>query len=140
MSKPNIPSLFVVVPVDKDTLAHPKAYLGRPILVKCYLYFCCAHTRRRVDAPIKLNVTKEWINKFVPGLAGDDNLNQANELATLPAQDIGSALYDYLCDVAADQDSWRGQMEPVHTATDPTIVWVSKEVANHTSLGYIRQS
>jgi serine/threonine protein kinase len=65
-----IPRLFFVVPAErKNALLHPKEYLHRSIATKYYLYFVCAHTKRPVDAPIKIHMTKGWVQKVAPVLA-----------------------------------------------------------------------
>lgn len=64
-----IPRLFVIVPVDlKHGWKHPKAWLRRHVATRYHLYFICGQTYQMARPPIKLIVSKTWVDKIAPVL------------------------------------------------------------------------
>jgi hypothetical protein len=64
-----IPRLFVIVPADlKNGWKHPKVWLRRHVVTKYNLYFICAQTYQIARPPIKLVVSKTWVDKIAPAL------------------------------------------------------------------------
>jgi serine/threonine protein kinase len=64
-----IPRLFVIVPADlKNGWKHPKVWLRRRVATKYNLYFICAQTYKMARPPIKLVVSKTWVDKIAPVL------------------------------------------------------------------------
>jgi serine/threonine protein kinase len=66
----SVPRLFVLVPAElKNGWVHPRAWLHSKIQNKFCLYFVCSHSFRAVMPPIKLHVSKVWVEKIAPTLA-----------------------------------------------------------------------
>jgi len=64
-----IPRLFVLLPAErKNEWEHPRSWLRSKLVTKYHLYFICGHSYKAVSPPIKLGVSKVWINRIAPVL------------------------------------------------------------------------
>lgn len=111
-----IPRLFFMVPATrKMALRHPREYLHSRIATKYYLYFVCEHTKSPVvaAAPIKIHMTKRWVEKVAPALVVSLHLLQCGLSAVgVPLNLDGSAFQlttaavdDMLTEVASIVDT-----------------------------------
>lgn len=182
-----IPRLFFVVPTEKnDPALRPRKYLDGTTATKFHLYFVCAHTKRPIDAPIRIHMTQQWLQNAAPVLAvtlhllryglsvlgpqeglflqvseelvGDllaevrtmkktssgehsgllNRLDSTQPLDSTDVPELSADLYDHLLEVATEQRQWMQHMEPVRTGSNPATQWVSKDVADNESHGYIK--
>jgi hypothetical protein len=72
-----IPRLFFIIPAQKaNAWKNPQEYLHGLISTKYYLYFICEHSKSPVQVPIKVKVSKQWVEKVAPVLAASLHILQ----------------------------------------------------------------
>lgn len=68
-------------------------------------------------------------------------LHDQRPLNDLDVPDLEGEAYKLVVEKAMEHNAWRQYMEPVRkSSTDPTTAWVTKDVANNPTLGYVKAS
>ena len=114
-----IPRLFILVPAEpKKGRRHARSWLRSKFVNKYHLYFICAHSHRAVLSPVKVSISRPWVEKIAPVLGASLVLLQMSlKVGTGIELDLRDA-FSNLMEIGADKI---GEMlEEVETFLDKT--------------------